>query len=279
MITPVRWHPDDTVLRAFSDAGIGPVLAASTEEHLLRCAHCRSRLAATLPSADRVELDGVWARVRSAVEVPAPSRFGGLLRRLGLSAETRQLLAAVSALRRAYLLGTALCLVFTATAATYANVFSVSLFLLIAPLAPVVGVAISYGGDLDPAHELVVVSPYGALRLLLLRSAAVIATSVPPAVLAGLLLPAPDWVAVAWLTPAAAGIAVALALTPVFGTTAATGLVCGAWSAPVLAALHARDPLVVLAAPAQALLIAITVVAALVVAARVHTLDLLGRHA
>ena len=43
------------------------------------------------------------------------------------------------------------------------------------------------------------------MRLLLLRTAGVLATSLPLTVLVGLALPGPAWLGVAWLTPAAAG--------------------------------------------------------------------------
>ncbi len=42
-----------------------------------------------------------------------------------------------------------------------------------------------FGGDADPCHELVTVAPYSALRMLLLRTAGVLATSLPLTLLRG----------------------------------------------------------------------------------------------
>jgi hypothetical protein len=43
-----------------------------------------------------------------------------------------------------------------------------------APLVPLVGVAVAYGPEADPAHELTATAPYSGLRLVLLRTAAVL---------------------------------------------------------------------------------------------------------
>ena len=51
------------------------------------------------------------------------------------------------------------------------------MFLALAPLAPVAGVAITFGPGADPSFELTVASPISTVRLLLLRAAAVLATT------------------------------------------------------------------------------------------------------
>ena len=80
-------------------------------------------------------------------------------------------------------------LVFAGGAALFAEDNGLTLFLIVAPLIPVAGVAASFGGDADPAHELVTVTPYSSLQLLLLRTFGVLTTSVPVTVLLGLALP------------------------------------------------------------------------------------------
>ena len=66
---------------------------------------------------------------------------------------------------------------------------------------------------LDPTREIGLAAPYSGLRLLLIRTAAVLAVTVPIG-LAGLLLALPGWPAAAWLLPAAALTGAALALPP-----------------------------------------------------------------
>ena len=69
---------------------------------------------------------------------------------------------------------------------------------------PVAGVAFAYGPDVDPSYEVGAAAPYSALRLLLLRTAAVLATSLPLALAAGAARPALSWTAVV-LAAAGAG--------------------------------------------------------------------------
>ncbi|MFF3242791.1 hypothetical protein ACFYWY_03415 [Streptomyces sp. NPDC002870] len=117
------------------------------------------------------------------------------------------------------------------------------LLLAIAPVLPLAGVGLSYGRHADPLHEVAASTPSGGLRLLLTRTAAVLAVSVPLLTTAGALLPAAADVpgAAAWLLPGLALTLAALALGSYVGcAAAAAGLACG-WLgvvvAPVLATL------------------------------------------
>ena len=74
-------------------------------------------------------------------------------------------------------------------------------FLLVAPLVPVLGVAAAYAPNEDPLESLVVTAPYGRTRLILLRTLGVLVSVLPFAIGAGLFVPGPVWVAVAWLGP------------------------------------------------------------------------------
>ncbi|NUV59817.1 zf-HC2 domain-containing protein [Streptomyces sp. CAI-85] len=109
------------------------------------------------------------------------------------------------------------------------------LLLAIAPVVPVAGVALSYGRHADPLYELVASTPSGGLRLLLTRTAAVLAVSLPLLTLTGLLLPAPGTPnAAAWLLPGLALTLTALALAGYVGLRAATAVTGGGWLTAVL---------------------------------------------
>jgi hypothetical protein len=120
------------------------------------------------------------------------------------------------------------------------------LLLAVAPLVPVAGVALSYGRHADPLHEIVATSPSGGLRLVLMRTAAVLAVSVPLLTGAGLLLPATDPrlpqapAAAAWLLPGLALTLATLALSGYVGCRTASAVVGGGWllalAAPLLTA-------------------------------------------
>ncbi|MCF4138345.1 hypothetical protein L1856_18945 [Streptomyces sp. Tue 6430] len=110
------------------------------------------------------------------------------------------------------------------------------LLLALAPVVPVLGVALSYGPHADPVHEIAAASPAGGLRLLLTRTAAVLLVSLPLLTLAGLLLPgsgAPG--AAAWLLPGLALTLASLALAGYAGSRTGAAVTGGGWLCAVLA--------------------------------------------
>ena len=94
----------------------------------------------------------------------------------------------------------------------------------------------------------------------------------------GLGLPAPAWLAVAWLTPALAGVSLTLALAPYVGTSTTAAVIGGTWSVAVLTANRLGDPVEVVEPLMQLLLAAVALAALAAVLLRHSTLDLLGRH-
>ena len=248
---------------------------ASVEAHLMECRECGAVLRELMPPEP---LDRAWRAIRAHVEEPRAGLVERLLAALGMSSDSARLLAAVPAFRGAWLLGTFTVLVFAGAAALFAENTGLTLFLIVAPLIPVAGVAVSFGGDADPAHELVTVTPYSSLQLLLLRTAGVLTTSVPVTVLLGLALPGPAWLAVAWLTPAAAGIALTLALSPHLDTTMTAAVLGVVWSGAVLSAYRLGDPVEVVEPLMQLVLAIVALVALAIVVLRTPSLDLLGRN-
>ncbi|TXS33789.1 zf-HC2 domain-containing protein [Streptomyces sp. ms191] len=105
------------------------------------------------------------------------------------------------------------------------------LLLAVAPVLPLAGVALSYGRHADPMDEIVAATPSGGLRLLLTRTAAVLAVSVPLLTAAGALLPAAPGVpgAAAWLLPGLALALATLALGSFVGCRAAAATLGGGW--------------------------------------------------
>ena len=268
------WHLDEATLRAYVGVQSLSVVGASVEAHLVDCPDCRVRLGALMPHD---VVDEAWSAIRAHVETPRPSPLERLIRRLGISTEVARLLVAVPAFRGAWLLGLFVVTLFASLAALFAGEYGLTLFLCVAPLAPVAGVAASFGGDADPCHELVTVTPYSAVRMLLLRTAGVLATSLPVTLLAGLALPGPAWVGVAWLTPAAAGVALTLLLAPVFGATAAAATMAACWSTAVVFASRLNDPVDMVEPTMQLVFAVLTLVAVAALAIRQPSFEHLGR--
>ena len=189
------WHLDDDTLRRYVERTDSLAEGASAEQHLLSCEPCRARVNATVTVAASVtersviDFAAVWDRTRDAVEVPRPSVFERLLRGAGLPAPEARLVAVASAFRGVWLTGVAAVLAFAALAAAVGHARGMWLFLAVAPVVPCLVVASSYDPWMDPALEPELVTPYPMLRLVLLRTIAVLALALPAVLLAGLFIP------------------------------------------------------------------------------------------
>jgi hypothetical protein len=266
---PRAWHCDHATLAAFAEGSIDPVSGASVETHLMTCAACRATVTTLYP---RDLLDDVWQGLQARVEDPSPAVLERLLTRVGLSAETARLLVTVPAMQGAWLLGLTCATLFALVATTLGDELGVSTFLVIAPMAPLAGVAVSFGGDVDPTHELVATSPYSSVRLLMVRTAGVLCTSLPLTVLVGLALPGPPWLALAWLAPAAAAVTLTLAVGPWFGHTLTATVLAATWTAAVAATARMDDLLLLVEPAMQGAFLALAVLGAVVVTVRYRTI-------
>ncbi len=244
-----EWHASDEALRSWVDGTTGPLAGASVEQHIGHCERCRGVVASLVPAED---VPGSWESILEAVEVPPPSLGVRLMTRAGVGAADRAVVDTAPLLRIGWLVGVSVVLGFAVVASLLVDDGGLAPFLAVAPLVPVVGVAVAYGPSADPSHEAVLVSPYPMFRLVLLRTAAVLATSLPLLVLGGLLLPFSSTTAVAWLVPAA-GCTVAVLAASSWVDPEYAAVVTGlGWVTAVAWATRQGDPLLVLAPPAMA---------------------------
>ncbi|WP_051797195.1 zf-HC2 domain-containing protein [Catenuloplanes japonicus] len=105
------------------------------------------------------------------------------------------------------------------------------LLLLIAPLVPMLGVAVSWNRWTDPAHALVAVAPRSGLPLVLRRTLVALLVTLPPVALAGLAVGASP---ARWLLPGLAFTTVVLAVGALAGVTRAAIGVTVLWSLGVI---------------------------------------------
>jgi hypothetical protein len=246
------WHVGDETLRRYVERTDLVAEGAAVEQHMLTCALCRARVNSAVTAADLavIDLAAVWDRTRDAVEVPHSSVFERLLRSAGLPAHEARLVALASAFRAVWLVGVAAVLAFAALAAAIGHARGLWYFLAAAPLAPCLVVAFSYDRRMDPALEPEMVTPYPALRLVLLRTIAVLALALPAVLLLGLVVPgeAPF----AWLLPAVGFVAVVLAASTWVSPLNAAVAVSAAWLMTVwLLATRSASPAAVLQARTQ----------------------------
>jgi hypothetical protein len=242
------WHLDDDTLRRYVERTDSMAEGASVEQHLLSCAQCRARVNATV---DVIDLAAVWDRTQDTIEVPRPSGFERLLRVAGLPAHEARLVAVASAFRGVWLVGVAAVLAFAAFAGAVGHAGGLWVFLAVAPIVPCLVVASSYDPWMDPALEPELVTPYPALRLVLLRTIAVLAVALPAVLLFGLVIPgdAPF----GWLLPAVGFVAVVLAASTWVSPLRAAIAVSSAWLALVsLLATRSGSPDAIIQGRAQA---------------------------
>lgn len=244
----MTWHADAGLLARYATGDLPDAAAWSVEMHVTTCAPCRAVLEAptdrrVATAIDEGRLDAVWATVDERVLARTRPLGERLLVRAGVADHDARLLAATPSLTASWLLGVAIVLAAGVAAAWLTptgGTGPVLGFLLIAPLVPLAGVAVAFGRRVDPTHDLGVVAPMSSVRLLLLRGAAVVGTSVVLAAAAALALPTWGWVNVAWLLPSLALTAVTLAVTTRRADpTIVAAVVAVGWVVAVLA-LEAR---------------------------------------
>ncbi|KOG33159.1 hypothetical protein [Streptomyces resistomycificus] len=236
----MSWHVSEEDLRAYARGELAPPGLWSADAHLTACARCRGVLADV---SDPAALDAGWERLDAELDAPRPGLFESLLVRLGVADHIARLLAATPVLRGSWIGAVVALLVMTVVVANVGpSADTPTLFLALAPLLPLAGVALSYGPALDPTHEMAVVSPMHGFRLLMIRTVAVLVAGLGLNGLATLALPGYGLRALAWLLPALALTATGLALTPRLGPVLAPSLVGGAWITLLLAAEAAAGP-------------------------------------
>lgn len=234
-------HVDEQLLIGYCQLSVTGATASAIEAHLMICARCRAELADVTSWDDHglVNQQSVWDGVLERVDRPTRSITERLLGVLRVRPDTAKLLATTPALRLAWLAAVVFVAAF-AVASARADGDGPWMLLVIAPLLPVAGVATAYGPALDPTYEIGVAAPMSSLRLTLLRTLAVIATTMPLLAVAALVAPGGGWVVFGWVLPSFALVAITLALSTAMSPEHA-GVVVGAGWFVALVLLIDRD--------------------------------------
>ncbi|MEU9745390.1 zf-HC2 domain-containing protein [Streptomyces niveus] len=234
-MTRTGWHVDGALAASYAAGSASEPDAWSLERHVESCGACAVRVSAAVRGgAAGPALADVRAAVLTSV-APAPPRIGPA---------ARLLWAAGPALRGAWLLAVVLVAAGAVGLAYGADFSGVRpLLLALAPVLPVAGVAVSYGGTADPLYEITASTPGGGLRLLLTRTAAVLAVSLPLLTATGAVLPASAGApgAAVWLLPGLALSLAAPALGSYVGCRAAATGISVAWVLAVTVPLLGPD--------------------------------------
>ncbi|MEU8404825.1 hypothetical protein AB0C19_01305 [Micromonospora sp. NPDC048842] len=233
----MTWHLLDEDLRAYATRTLAAPGLWSTEAHLVACGECRERLAAAATVDLESAIDGGWARLDVALDAPRPGPVERLMITVGVSDHTARLLAATPALRLSWLVAIAVTAALTATVAVFTDPV---VFLAVAPLLPLVAVAMSFAPGIDPTHEIAVVTPIRSFRLLLLRCLAVLSATTALSAVASLFIYEYGLRATGWFLPSLALTVLSLLLSPRLGAGPAAVAVGVGWAAVVAATFGDR---------------------------------------
>ena len=222
-------------------------------------------------------LDANFAAIEAELDAPAPSPLARLLRRLGVGEGTVPLVTATPALRRSFVVAVLLAVLFAVSAANSSTsadgVDRIVVFLTMAPLVPLAGVALAFGPRVDPTHEVALAAPIDTFRLFLIRATTVVAASSLVLLLASALVPAGGPHRVAWLLPSLATTATTMALSTRFDPRIAAGAVAAAWLLIVTVSVSAAAAAATFGPTMQVVSLFTTAIGAVAFARRRRRLD------
>ncbi|WP_406334520.1 zf-HC2 domain-containing protein [Streptomyces zaomyceticus] len=232
------WHVGDALALRYAEGAAPETDAWSLEKHVESCASCATRVSAAVRAG---AAGPVLAEVRSALltslghrtaSAPAAPAERAAAPKSPLGRGARLWWAVGPALRGSWVVAVLLVVGGAYGLAYGAGVQGArSLLLAVSPALPLAGVAVSYGRHADPLYEITAATPSGGLRLLLTRTAAVLAVCVPLLTAGGALLPPVAGFpgAAAWLLPGLALTLAALALGSFVGCRPAAATLGGGW--------------------------------------------------
>jgi hypothetical protein len=223
----MTWHVDADLFAAYGRGRLSPSQVMAVDAHLQACAVCRDSV-----PLDPDWLDRSWELIAESLGRPAPGVAERLLHHAGLPDHRIRLLAATPALRWSWLAATAAVLAFGVIAAYTGEAgarTTLLIFLILAPVMPVLAVATAYGPPADPMHEITSTTAMAGPSLVLWRATAVVAVSMAMGAVAAVLLPGPAWSAVAWLLPALLLCISTLALATALPLVTAAAVFGSAW--------------------------------------------------
>lgn len=200
--------------------------------------------AAAGPGPDLHRVAANFAAIEAELDAPRPPRLARILRLLGVGDTTIPLVTATPALRRSWIIAVVVAVLFALNAAASSSASGaegILAFLTVAPLVPLLGVALAFGPGVDPTHDVAVAAPVDGFRLFLIRAMTVVGASCVFLLLTSWAVPTGGWYRVAWLIPALAVTMVTLAFSTRFDPRIAAGGVAIAWLTIVLVLTNQAD--------------------------------------
>jgi len=196
-------------------------------------------------AVDAGRLAANFAAVEAELDAPPASLLARLLKRVGVQDRIIPLVTATPALRRSWILAVVVSLLFAVNAASSSvgsGADRIVVFLTIAPLVPLLGVALAFGPAVDPTHEVSIAAPMDGFRLFLVRAITVFTASTAMLLIGSLMVPSGGLSRIGWLLPALATTAITMAVSTRLDPRVAAGGVGSLWIVLVVIVSQAADP-------------------------------------
>lgn len=236
----MTWHADH-LLDAYRRRALDHASTASIDTHLVACVRCQSHLR----RLDGVEtdngIDDIWAEIVDEIDRPRLTIPERALRRAGVPEHVGRILAGSPALLLAAILALVTSLACAVLIDELARPHQLAIFVALAAVVPAVGVAVSFGAAVDPTYEIGAAAPLSGLRLVLVRTVAVVVAAVAFGLVGSLGFADSGMVVVAWLLPSLALAATTLALSTWVPPWSAASALIATWLAGVLVSGHMSD--------------------------------------
>lgn len=225
----MTWHVDTATLERYGADELSDAGMASVEMHVTTCSSCRTLVSSSASDAGAVAQQRVKRAIDDRLDTPPAGWMERALHRVGLGDGDARIVGAALSLHGSWLVASvlALTLVVLATAAGPQRA-GLAVFLVVAPLLPLVGVTLAYGPRVDPTFEIATAATVSGIRIVLLRTLAVTVPAIPAIAALSVFLPFGP-LAFAWFLPALGLAAASLALGTVMSLTRATSALATLW--------------------------------------------------
>lgn len=270
----MSWHIDDSAATRYAERTTDAESVASIEAHVAACPGCATLVSDAAGRTQGDLLQMVWVDIDEALDAPHLGIVERSLRVLRCPESVSRVIAATARAQWSYLAAVVLSIVLASVAARSGRDAAFGVFLVFAPLGPLIATAAAFERWADPVHTLLRTVPTSMWRIALIRTAAAVAPAIVLTAVSALLLRQHGWVAVAWLLPSMALSVGVLALATWIGVERATLILGLVWIAvPVVLRLRVDGIISLMTGPMQYTSIVVIIAAGSVVLTRRTTFD------